>query len=46
MQLGIGVQTLNVLEDECPEAGAQLLKAAGFNAVDFSLHGYLTNKNI
>ena len=46
MQLGIGVQTLNVIEDDCPEKGAQLLKEAGFNAVDFSLHGYLTNKNI
>ena len=46
MQLGIGVQTLNVIEDDCPETGAQLLKEAGFSAVDFSLHGYLTNKNI
>ena len=46
MQLRIGVQTLNVIEDDCPETGAQLLKEAGFSAVDFSLHGYLTNKNI
>ena len=46
MQLGIGVQTLNVIEDECPERGARMLREAGFAAVDFSLHGYLTNKNI
>ncbi len=46
MQLGIGVQTLNVIDDECPEKGAQLLKEAGFSSVDFSLHGYLTNKSI
>lgn len=46
MQLGIGVQTLNVLEDDCPERGVGILRDAGFDAVDFSLHGYLTNKSI
>ena len=46
MRPGIGVQTLNVLEDEAPCKGAEMLREAGFDAVDFSLHGYLTNKNI
>ncbi|MBR3624544.1 MAG: sugar phosphate isomerase/epimerase [Selenomonadaceae bacterium] len=46
MNLGIGVQTQNVLEDDNPTEGAKTLKAAGFDAVDFSLHGYLKNKDI
>ena len=46
MQPGIGVQTLNVLEDDVPGRGARMLREAGFDAVDFSLHGYLTNKSI
>ncbi|MCI8402857.1 MAG: sugar phosphate isomerase/epimerase [Lachnospiraceae bacterium] len=44
--LQIGVQTKNVVEDACPEEGFALLKCAGFSCVDFSLNGYLVNKEI
>lgn len=44
--LRLGVQTLNVVSDECPLEGYEKIKAAGFSAVDFSLHSYLTNKDI
>ena len=46
MKLGIGVQTQNALNDDCPIEGAKMLKEAGFDAVDFSLHRYLKNKDI
>ena len=42
----IGVQTKNVVEDACPEEGFALLKRAGFSCADFSLNGYLINKEI
>ena len=42
----IGVQTLNVVDDDCPQDGCRKIKAAGFSTVDFSLHDYLTNKEI
>ena len=41
-----GVQTLNVVDDECPNSGFAAIKAAGFDTVDFSLHEYLKNKDI
>ena len=41
--LKIGVQTRNVIDDEMPKVGFELLKIAGFSCVDFSLNGYLTN---
>lgn len=44
--LQIGVQTKNVVEDACPEEGFALLKRAGFSCADFSLNGYLINKEI
>ena len=34
MRPGIGVQTLNVLEDDAPIKGAGMLREAGFDAVD------------
>lgn len=39
----IGVQTKNVVYDDCPEKGFLRLKQAGFSCADFSLNGYLTN---
>ena len=44
--LGIGVQTKNVVEDGNPEEGFKMLARAGFSCADFSLNGYLANKDI
>ena len=41
--LKIGVQTQNAIDDTCPENGFKMLHNVGFNCVDFSLHGYLSN---
>ena len=41
--LDISVQTQNVILDDNPLQGFQLLKEKGFAAVDFSLNGYLKN---
>lgn len=42
----IGVQTQNVVYDDCPEEGFLRLKQAGFSCADFSLNGYLTNTSL
>lgn len=42
----IGVQTKNVVYDGYPEEGFALLSRTGFSCADFSLNGYLTNKDI
>lgn len=39
----IGVQTKNIVYDDCPEEGFFKMKQAGFTCADFSLNGYLTN---
>lgn len=44
--LRLGVQTLNVVDDDCPLDGYKVIRDAGFSAVDFSLHSYLRNKDI
>jgi sugar phosphate isomerase/epimerase len=44
MMLEIGVQTHNAIDDRDPRAGFELLKAAGFSCVDFSLDSYLKDK--
>ena len=44
--LKIGVQTQNAIDDNCPETGFNMIRDAGFNCVDFSLHSYLLNKDI
>lgn len=43
---GIGVQTKNVVNDDHPEAGFEMLKKAGFSCADFSLNGYLLNTSL
>lgn len=44
--LQIGMQTKHIVEDENPLIGFRQLKAAGFSCVDFSLNGYLINKDV
>lgn len=44
--LQIGVQTKNIVNDNCPEEGFRLLKEAGFSCADFSLNGYLLNSSL
>ncbi|MBR1738565.1 MAG: sugar phosphate isomerase/epimerase [Firmicutes bacterium] len=44
--LEIGVQSLNVIQDDMPQVGFEMLKRAGFSCVDFSLNGYLKNTDI
>ena len=46
MNLSLGVQSQNVIEDADPSAGFEMLRKTGFSGVDFSLHGYLTNLDI
>lgn len=41
--MDIGVQTKNVIRDECPLEGFEMLRRAGFSCCDFSLNSYLTN---
>lgn len=42
----IGVQTKNVVRDECPEEGFEQLRRAGFSCADFSLNAYLSNLSL
>ncbi len=41
--LDIGVQTKNVIKDENPMEGFEMLRRAGFSCCDFSLNAYLLN---
>lgn len=44
--LKIGVQTQNAVSDDCPAEGFKMIREAGFDCVDFSLHGYLLNTDL
>lgn len=44
--LQIGVQTKNVVDDRNPQEGFELLARSGFSCADFSLNGYLINKDL
>ena len=44
--LPIGVQTKNIVEDNCPGEGFRLMRQAGFSCGDFSLNGYLLNSSL
>ena len=40
----IGVQSKNIISDDYPIEGFEMLKRAGFNCCDFSLNSYLSNE--
>ena len=42
----IGIQTKNIVTDECPEEGFAQIRQAGFACADFSLNEYLTNTDL
>lgn len=42
----IGVQTQNVIYDDNPGRGFELLRNTGFSCADFSLNSYLKNKSL
>lgn len=44
--LQIGMQTRNIVCDENPIQGFEVIKKAGFSCVDFSLNAYLDNKSL
>lgn len=44
--LEIGVQTKNVVEDDDPLAGFEMLQSAGFTCCDLSLNAYLKNTDL
>lgn len=44
--MDIGVQTKNIIKDECPLEGFNLLRRAGFTCCDFSLNAYLLNSSL
>ncbi|MBQ8519561.1 MAG: sugar phosphate isomerase/epimerase [Agathobacter sp.] len=44
--LQIGMQTRNIVYDDNPIQGFELLRNAGFSCADFSLNAYLDNKSL
>ena len=44
--MDIGVQTKNIIKDECPLEGFELLQQTGFTCCDFSLNSYLLNSSL
>lgn len=44
--MDIGVQTKNVINDENPMEGFEMLRRAGFTCCDFSLNSYLLNSTL
>ena len=44
--LQIGVQTKNIVDDNCPEIGFKTMREAGFSCADFSLNSYLKNTDL
>ena len=44
--LQLGVQSQNAIADDDPAEGFAMLRRVGFSSVDFSLHGYLLNRDI
>lgn len=41
--VSVGVQSKDIVFDECPIEGFEMMKRAGFSCCDFSLNSYLTN---
>lgn len=46
VRMDIGVQTKNIIKDECPLEGFELLQRVGFTCCDFSLNAYLLNSSL
>lgn len=44
--LSVGIQSKNIVFDEYPIEGFELMKRAGFSCCDFSLNTYLTNTSL
>lgn len=44
--LSVGVQSKDIVFDECPIEGFEMMKRAGFSGCDFSLNSYLTNTSL
>lgn len=44
--LSVGVQSKDIVFDECPSAGYEMMKNAGFSCCDFSLNSYLSNTSL
>lgn len=44
--LFIGMQSKDIVSDECPIEGFEMLGRAGFTCADFSLNGYLSNESL
>lgn len=44
--LDIGVQTKNIIKDENPLEGFEMISQAGFSSCDFSLNAYLLNSGL
>lgn len=45
-KLAVGVQSKNIVFDEDPLDGFEMIKRAGFSCCDFSLNSYLTNTSL
>lgn len=44
--LAVGVQSMDIVFDEHPLEGFEMMKRAGFSCCDFSLNSYLTNTSL
>ncbi len=45
-KLSVGVQSRNIIYDEDPAEGFQMLRQSGFTCCDFSLNAYLSNEEL
>lgn len=46
LHIPIATQSKNIITDECPMQGFELMKRAGFSCCDFSLNDYLRNDTL
>ena len=44
--LSVGVQSKDIICDDYPIEGFELMKRAGFSCCDFSLNAYITNRSL
>lgn len=45
-KMAVGVQSKNIINDEYPVEGFEMMRRAGFTCCDFSLNDYLTNTEL